>query len=138
MDSMRQLGTSTTNSMSVGIERLGAAGVRATIITFATFNNETRRDQDRWEDQTERTFSVSALLAKHYNVMTDVKGDFSANDGTSYLSAPPSTSALKCSIPGGEFLISKNLANELSMIAMEILAVNPNDARDKFQGLIYP
>ncbi|SNB79348.1 hypothetical protein SAMN06265338_11112 [Rhodoblastus acidophilus] len=132
----RFLGTSTTNSMQIDLEKLRAPGLRGTLSILAIRKNETRNSDERRDDQTVRSFTVSALLATSAAAPGDANGNFTANDGTSYVLIEPSKEFLQVELAGYTFRVYKNSAGELSMISMNLMAQNNMEAKFIFIDLI--
>jgi len=81
---------------------------------------DARKDENRLNDKTKRTFEVKALLSKE--LFFNQKVDFSIDEkaGSSFFVLPPN--AVKMLIPNtfGVFACHKNEANELSLITTDI------------------
>lgn len=100
--------------------------------------NEQRRDEDRLRDQTERQFKVLGQLSKNPPAAGNIKGDFSAEDGSSYLALPDHAVMSRVRCAEGMFEIKKNSLGEKSLVEFECVATNPAEARRKFQTAVLP
>lgn len=99
-------------------------------ILLDKIDGDLRKDTDRLNDKSKRTFAVKALLSKE--LFFDQKVDFTINEkvGGSFFVLPPN--AVKMLIPNtfGIFTCYKNEANELSLISTNI---DTNSWEEAFQ-----
>jgi hypothetical protein len=99
---------------------------------------DTRKDEDRLNDKSKRSFEVKALLSKE--LFFNQKVDFSIDEkvGNSFFVLPPN--AVKVLIPNtfGVFACYKNEANELSLITTSIETNSWNEAFQIFFKVVSP
>jgi hypothetical protein len=125
-------------SANIPAEKLGPAGVKGEFHILAIMENETRRDEDRLHDQSERQFKVAAQLSKSPPTIETIKGDFGVEDGSSYFLLPKGADLIKVGCPEGMFEIRKNQFSEQSLVHFECSATGTTEARKKFQSAVLP
>ena len=119
-------------SISVPNEKLGPAGIRGTLHVLAQMPNEQRKDEDRLRDTALRLFKVSGRLSKAPPVAEDIKGDFTYEDGSSFLLSPQEAQLIRVNCPDGTFEFKKNSQGEHSVIEFDCEAANTAEAKQKF------
>lgn len=125
-------------SVTVQTEQLGPPGIKQFLTILAVMPNEQRRDEDRLHDRTERQFKVLGQLSKNPPATGDVKGDFGAQDGGSYLTLPDNAELIRVQTSQGTFEIKKNSSGEKSLIEFKCTARSHLEARRKFQTAVLP
>lgn len=131
--------TDTPNpSTSIPVDQLGPAGVRGNLHVLAKFARDPRKDVDRLNDNTLRPFKVEARLAKAPFAAEDIKGDFTPEDGGSFLVLPSDVLLSRVRCPDGIFEFQKNKRGEQSFVSFECEAKNPSAAREKFLTTVLP
>jgi hypothetical protein len=125
-------------STSIPIDQLGPAGVRGNLHVLAQFANDPRKDTDRLNDNALRPFKVEARLAKSPLAAEDIKGDFTPEDGGSFLVLPSDVLLSRVRSPEGVFEFHKNSKGEQSFVSFECEAKNPTAAREKFLTTVLP
>lgn len=130
--------TTPAPSIEIPVDRLGPPGVKGELHVLAIMANEQRRDEDRLQDQTERQFKVFGQLSKNPPATENIKGDFGADDGSSYLALPDHAVMSRVRCAEGMFEIKKNNLGEKSLVEFECVATNPAEARKKFQTAVLP
>lgn len=132
------MSTASTPSTEIPIDRLGPPGVKGELHVLAIMPNEQRRDEDRLRDQTERPFKVFGQLSKNPPAAGNIKGDFGAEDGSSYLELPDHALMSRVRCAEGMFEIKKNSFGEKSLVEFECIATTPAEAKRKFQTAVLP
>jgi hypothetical protein len=122
----------------IAVEKFGPPGIKGELHIVPTFPDDPRSDLARLQDCSERDFVVSALLLKSPASIGDIKGDFNANDGGSYLAPPQGAETLRAETPHGSFEVLKNQSGELSFLRFTCRATSTSDARDRFQLAALP
>ena len=125
-------------STEIPVDRLGPPGVKGELHVLAIMVNEQRNDNDRLQDQTERQFKVFGQLSKNPPAAENIKGDFGAEDGSSYLAIPGQAVMSRVRCAEGMFEIKKNNSGEKSLVEFECVATNTAEARRKFQTAVLP
>ncbi len=128
----------TTPLTKIPVDSLGPSGVKGEIHILAIMANEQRIDEDRLQDKTERQFKVFGQLSKNPPATGDIKGDFSEEDGGSYLVLPDHAVMGRVRCDEGAFEIKKNSLGEKSLIDFECMANSPAAATRKFQAAVLP
>lgn len=132
------MSTAPAPSTDIPIDRLGPPGVKGELHVLAIMANEQRSDENRLLDQTERPFKVFGQLSKNPPTTGNIKGDFGAKDGSSYLVLPDHAVMSRVRCAEGMFEIKKNSLGEKSLVEFECVATNPTEARRKFQTAVLP
>jgi len=132
------IGTSTTPSLQIPADQLGPAGVRGNVHVVPIRQHETKYEEARLLDGTVRRFVTSALFGKSPAIADRISGQFTANDGASYLEAPSDAVFLKFYAGQDTFTISKNQDGELSLATYECEATNELECRLRFLRGITP
>lgn len=132
------LGSTSTPSLEVGVERLGPAGIRGELNVLAQCPDDPRSDAERFADNSIRLFEVDARLSKSPMISDRIAGDFTELDGGSYLLSPGNTDHFKLKSGGSVFEIKKNAAGEMSFVHFECKATNPDDAHKQFLKAVLP
>jgi len=125
-------------SASIPVETVGPSGIRGELYVVALTDDEKRSDSARLNDRTPRQFKIAARLAKSPAVSGNIKGDFDANDGSSYFHVPQGQilSRVRCS--AGVFEIKKNEQDEQSLIEFECQAESVAAAKTLFLETVLP
>ncbi|MEI6846808.1 MAG: methylamine utilization protein MauJ [Chlorobiaceae bacterium] len=125
-------------SIEIPVDRLGPPGVKGELHVLTMMVNEQRRNEERFQDQTERQFKVYCQLSKNPPATENIKGDFGSDDGSSYLALPDQAvmNCVRCA--EGMFEIKKNNLGEMSLVKFECVATNPTEAKRKFQTAVLP
>lgn len=130
--------SSNSPSTSIPLERLGPAGIRGELHVLAIMENEVRRDEDRLRDAAPRRFKVSGRLGKSPQVAEDIKGDFTPEDGSSFLLTPPEAEFMRVRCPDGVFEFKKNRLGEHAQVDFECEASSTAESRKKFLTAVLP
>lgn len=125
-------------SLTIAAEQLGPAGVRSELHIVARFPDEPGSPQERLRDRSPRRFRVAARLSRAAPANQDIRGDFTAADGSSYLLVPGQLPALSVLSGAGDFDLQKNAAGELSLVMHECIAKSVLEARHTFLRLVFP
>jgi len=123
---------------SIPLEKLGPPGTKGELTALAILEKETRSDFSRLHDTEERPFNISARLAKSHSAFDGIKGDFSAEDGESYLLGLPGADWFKTKVDDSTFEFKLNSKGEHSLIELECLANNKDQAKAKFFTAVLP
>lgn len=132
------MSTTPAPSAEIPVEQLGPAGVKGELHILAIMPNESRNDQERLQDQSERQFKVAGRLSKAPPSAEGIKGDFGPEDGGSYLLLPDEAVLGRVRCAEGMFEFKKNRLGEKSLVEFECIARNTTDARKKFQSAVLP
>lgn len=132
------IGHSKVPSLAIRNEDLGTPGARVTLHIVPRADSESLSDDKKLNDLTPRTFRVSARLSNSPAAVGQIVGSFSAEDGDSYLMAPPTSDHFRVDTQFGQFVIRKNKAGRLSYVEMDCVAGNFMAARSRFIEAVYP
>lgn len=125
-------------SIELSADQFGPAGIKEELHILAIMENEQRIDTDRLNDQTKRVFKVLGQLVKNPPAAENIKGDFSTEDGGSYLVMPETAVMSRIRCAEGMFEIKKNAAGEKSLIEFECDAKSTTEAKQKFRAAVLP
>lgn len=100
--------------------------------------NDRRSDARRLHDAGKRPFLVDTLLVRSIGFLDEIKGDFTAEDGSSHVRAPVGTTILKVATSMGAFEIRPNAEGELALITMCVEATNATEAQNFVQDATAP
>jgi hypothetical protein len=128
---------SPTNA-EIPVEKLGPPGIKGQLHVLAIRPDEKRDDQQRLHDDSIRLFKVAARLSKSPPSQQGIKGDFTLDDGSSYLLIPPEAAFTRVRCPSGMFECKKNEKGEHSLIEFECVANSVQAARDVFIRAVLP
>jgi hypothetical protein len=117
---------------------LGAPGAPVQLTALAIMPNEQRSDASRLQDRKSRSFRVDTLLVRSVGFLDEIKGDFTAEQGSSHVQAPRGTAKLKIETTAGTFEIHPNSKGELALITMTVEATNATEARNTVQNATAP
>jgi hypothetical protein len=99
---------------------------------------EVRSDNERLTDQVYRAFKVTARLSKTPLPAGDIKGDFTQEDGDSYLQIPSEYVFSRVRCREGVFEIKKNSKGEQSVVEFECEAGGVSQAKALFLNAVLP
>lgn len=122
----------------IPIEALGPAGIKGELHVLAIMENEQRSDESRLRDNSVRKFNVAALLSKAPVATEGIKGDFTPEDGGSYLFLPDGQVMARVRCSEGMFEFKKNSKGEQSLVQFECEANSTGEARRKFSKVVTP
>lgn len=125
-------------STTIPIERLGPAGIQGELVVVAVLENDPRSDAEKLKDLTARPFKVTARLGKTISVEESIEGNFSSEDGESYITLPDEFVAGRVRLGGAMMEFSKNSKGEQSLVIFECFAHSIQEARKKFQEFALP
>jgi hypothetical protein len=114
------------------VDALGPPGTKGQLVVVALMENEQRTDLERVTDKNRRHFKITARLSKNPLPTGDIKGNFDANDGGSYLHMPEDQVLIRVESPDGNFEINKNNLGEQSIVEFECESTSANDAKTTF------
>jgi hypothetical protein len=108
------------------------------MVILDQIENDNRRDEDRLNDKSKRTFDVKALLTKALFFSQNIDFSIDEKSGSSFFVIPPN--AVKMLIPTtfGIFTCYKNEHNELSLITTEIEAAGWKETFQIFFKVVSP
>jgi len=132
------MSTTQSPSATISVERLGPAGINGELIVVAHLENDPRTDAEKLHDSTARPFTVTARLGKTALVEESIKGDFSAEDGDSYITLPDEFVAGRVRWNGAMMEFKKNSKGQQSLVTFECTAQSVQEARKKFQDFALP
>lgn len=132
------MNTTSSPSATIPVDHLGPAGVKGELHVLAMMPIETRSDETRLRDQTQRTFKVVARLAKTPFSAGNIKGDFTPEDGSSYFHVPDECVLSRVQCREGMFEIKKNAQGEQSYVEFECEAKGVTQAKELFLNAILP
>jgi hypothetical protein len=132
------MNTRPSSSNEIPVESLGPAGMKGQLHVLALVENEQRQDHDRLHDKAIRSFTVTALLSKAPPVAENIKGDFGAEDGGSYLLLPEGVALGRIRCTEGMFEFKKNSKGEKSLVQFECTATSTTEARKNFCSAVLP
>jgi hypothetical protein len=119
-------------------EEPGHPGLPNHMLVVPIFNNDSRIDEERIQDGELRSFKLQAQLSKYPMATQDLKGDFTKDDGGSFLIALEGAVMCKLEALGQRLEIHKNKNNELSFIEYECQANSFEDAKSAFYKFANP
>lgn len=125
-------------SITIASDKLGPAGVAGELVVVAVMQDETQRDEIRLHDATARPFKVFAKLGKTALLAENIKGDFGAEDGESYVVLPPDAVAGRVRWGGYMMELKKNSRGEKSLIEFECTAGSLREAKAAFLNFSLP
>lgn len=125
-------------STTIPVERLGPAGIQGELVVVAELESDPRSDAEKLQDGTIRPFKVTARLGKTATAEESIKGDFSADDGESYIVLPDEFVAGRVRLGEAMMEFQKNSRGEQSLVIFECLAQSLQEARKKFQEFALP
>lgn len=125
-------------STTIPIEHLGPAGIQGELVVVAELENDPRSDAEKLNDLTARPFKVTAKLGKTASVEESINGDFSSEDGESYITLPDEFVAGRVRLGEAMMEFKKNSKGEQSLVIFECTAKNIQEARKKFQEFALP
>jgi hypothetical protein len=125
-------------SIDLSPDQLGPAGLRAELHILDVVVGEHRSDEERLQDSSLRTFVVSALLGQSYPPPGNIKVNFDATDGESYIRIPDQYRHSRVRSADGIFEIQKNARGEESLIRFECEARSVREARELFLKIVLP
>jgi hypothetical protein len=116
------------NSAEIPPAELPAPGAPARLVIVANRENETRNEAARLRDRSNRSFLVDLLLAKQPMSWDLINGNFSKEDGGSYIKFGGSDENLRVGTSYGTFEVEFNSKRELALIKMRVEASDPFEA----------
>ena len=132
------MNTTVEPSTSIPVEQLGPAGIRGELHVLAISENETRTDEAKLSDSTLREFKVCARLGKAPSPAGNINGDFTPEDGDSYLHIPSEYVLSRVRCREGMFEIKKNSKGEQSFVEFECKAEGIVQAKELFLKAVLP
>jgi hypothetical protein len=118
----RPITTSTTNSISIPVEKMGPPGVVTHLHVVPVFQNDRRSDEERLRDLTPRTFRVTARLAKNNETQPSINFSFDEGSGDSLFSFPGNAAYLKVETFDGKFFFYPNSERRFSTVRFDCWA----------------
>lgn len=134
----RAIATSTTNSVSIPVEKLGPPGVVAQLHVVPIFKDSTRNDEKRLKDVTLRKFVVTCRLAKDVESQPNINFNFGEGSGDSLFAIPEHVAYMKVETSDGQFFFSGNAEKRLSTVRFDCIAHSSAEARRLFQKIVGP
>ena len=138
MSELKMIGTSASTTLNIDVDKLGAPGVRGTLRIVPTWEDQSRNTEGRLTDVNERSFSISMLLSKSPIATEAIQGDFTAEHGSSFCKIEPGRDFLLVEAPDGALRLDINKLGELSLVSMDVVAHNADEARSLFLRAIGP
>jgi len=132
------MNTTPDPSTTIPVEQLGPAGIRGELHVLAITAKETRTDEAKLKDQTRRKFKVSARLGKAPSHASNIKVDFTEEDGDSYLLIPAEYILSRVRCREGMFEVKKNSKGEQSFVEFECESNDVAQAKDLFLKAVLP
>jgi hypothetical protein len=118
-----------TTSVKIDRDRLGAPGTDACLHTVEIRSDDTRPDDQRLADRTQRAFHIRAVLSKAHSQLEGIRGGITLGEGGCFITAPQD---LKIEDPRGSYLIFRNERGELALITRTLMATWYEEAFDFF------
>ncbi len=128
----------TVPTASIPYEKLGPPGIHGELHILAILEKESRNEKDRLNDTSLRKFNITARLAKTPPVAEDIKGDFTPEDGGSFLLTLPESQNMRVRCPYGVFEFKKNSKGEHSQIEFECETTTTAEAKRMFLNATLP
>lgn len=122
----------------IPLDRLGPGGTKDELTALAMVENEAREDYARLHDKEPRKFRVSARLGKAPAPPEGIKGDFTPEDGASYLLGFPGADFYRVYVDGLTAEFKLNSKKEHSVIEIECISKDRNEAKNVFLAAMTP
>jgi hypothetical protein len=116
-------------SVQIDRDRLGAPGTDACLHFVEIRSDDTRPDDQRLADRTQRTFHVRAILSKAHSQLEGIRGGITLGEGGCFIKAPQD---IKLEDPRGTYLICRNERGELAQVTRSVMATWYEEAFDIF------
>lgn len=127
-----------SSNVDVPIESLGLAGMHGELVIVDVSPGETRSDDQRLRDKSDREFVVRGMLAKSPEPVGQVRASFQDDQGASFLLVPDRVLYSKVQTGEGIFHFNKNASNELSSVEFRCDANSITQARERFARVVLP
>jgi len=134
----RPIATTTTNSISIPVEKMGPPGIVTHLHVVPVFKNDRLGDEGRLRDLTPRNFRVTARLAKNNEVQANINFSFDEGAGDSLFSTPDNAACLQVETADGKFFFYPNGERRLSTMRFECAAQSGEEARRLFHKIVGP
>ena len=134
----RLITTSTANSVSIPVEKMGPPGVVTHLHVVPVFESETRADEKRLRDTTPRNFQITARFAKNNDVQSNINFNFEEDSGDSLFSFPEGAAYMKVGTDDGQFVFCPNSDRRFSTVRFDCTAQTAVDARRLFHKIVGP
>jgi len=128
----------TENTFQIEIEKLAPPGIHGELIIINGFANDTRTDDARLKDNSEREFLVTGKLSRTVENPEGIKAAIPPEDGDSYLIMPEHVLHAKVQTLDGVFEFQKNARGELAQVRYTCLARSIIEAKHKFAQIVVP
>ncbi len=122
----------------IPIDKLAPPGIQGDLIIVNGFANDTRTDDARMKDNSEREFHIIAKLSRTVENPQGIKAAISPGDGDSYLLMPEHVFHTKVHTHDGAFEFHKNTRGELAQVRFTCLARSLVEAKNKFAQIVAP
>lgn len=119
-------------------EKLGPPGFPGVFIMLDIRDGDTRSDESRLKDNSERDFEITCSISKHHKFSDDISASVDKGSGGSFFLSPENVEEVRIVADGETFTFQKNQNNELSAISYKCVTKNLNEARSKFLTKITP
>jgi hypothetical protein len=124
-----------TTSLKIDRDRLVAPGTDACLTLVEIRSDDTRRDDQRLADRTQRTFHIRAVLSKAHSQLESIRGGITPGVGGCFIIAPQD---FKLEDPRGTYLICRNERGELAQVTRSVMATWHEEAFDIFFNGLAP
>jgi hypothetical protein len=127
-----------TPSAQIPLDKLGPSGTKGELTVLAKFQDDQRSDSARLRDEEPRQFKLAARLARSFSLTDEIRGEFSKDDGGSYLIGLPGAEFYRVVTGDCAFEFKMNKQGEHSLIEFECTATNRAEARRAFYSSVLP
>jgi hypothetical protein len=124
-----------TTSLKIDRDRLGAPGTDACLTLVEIRRDDTRPNDQRLADRTQRTFHIRAVLSKAHSQLESIRGGITLGEGGCFITAPQD---FKLEDPRGTYLICRNERGELALVTRTVMATWYEEAFDIFLSGLTP
>lgn len=129
--------SSTLSSTNIERDRFGPPGIPGHLFILDVYKNETRSDEERLRDTSNREFQVNALLGRMES-SSGIDLSVDTERGSSCISATPDAPKAIIHGPDGEITLMHNSRRELASAHFTVDATGSAEARRRFLEAITP
>jgi hypothetical protein len=129
------MASSGTTSVQIDRDRLVAPGNEGCLHIVEIRTDDTRPEEQRLVDRTQRIFNVRAVLSKAQSQLDGIRGGITPGEGGCFITAPHD---IHIEDPQGSYLISRNERGELAMVVRTVMATWYEEAFDIFFSGLTP
>jgi hypothetical protein len=132
------IATTESPHVELSLDKMPAVGALGQLTVLAMMENETRDNNARLNDQSNRPFLIRLILSKQNKFPDRLNYSFTRNDGDSYVTIAQEAPSLSVRTALGFFEVELNDRRELSLIRTKVEATSAIEARNKVYNLVLP